>query len=294
MYYGTCRSSLAGTAAFLLLVSSSHALILDDFTAGAASSPEELNQPGFLSIEADLNSRSESVTQSGLDPASVVGGSRNTTVFVSHFSGDAPTEVTAAAGLVAYSAAPGLGVSMYSSPGEWGHGGGMALTYGGNTSNIAVSDMDIDILGTLGVSSSEKIEFSVSLSDVFVTGEPGSSYYVSLELRSGNETLYDLQQLYMEKFISDPNQSRLAWSFLDFEAANPMFDFSDVDGIQLTFAQAIDGVPAQIPFSQIDLTLTDFSVSAVPEPSTYTLMLGVLGLGFVVARSRRKGGSHHE
>jgi hypothetical protein len=79
----------------------------------------------------------------------------------------------------------------------------------------------------------------------------------------------------------------ITFSGISFTTATDAFNLAFVDPIYVILQQSID--PGGFWGPPPGIALTNFSVSAVPEPSTWVMMLiGFAGLGFAFRQSRRK------
>jgi hypothetical protein len=244
----------AATFAASLLASVSSgfgATILDDFSAG----------PFRLGVSEPSDSDGD--VDSGLDPTSVIGGRRN--VFVRHEAGAGMITadvVTSAGGAMTYTATG-------SAVGEQ-----LGFGYGSNIGAFPMVPMSADIASVGANALSIDVEFS--------------SHEIPLEL-------FYVSHVPVGPGISDSSfvQTTLPASSLPYTAVYPFSelqlnsgagtDFSDLDGITITFGRGAAPIPAG----------AQFRISAmrfVPEPSSAVVVgAAALTLGLWPRRRARRG-----
>jgi MYXO-CTERM domain-containing protein len=281
----------------LILGNSAFGLItIDDFTAGAASSSEQLGDAGYVDIVDADNLGNAEVTQAGLISGSVVSGQRITSVYASYspnFLGS-PGSMSTTARLVGFGENPGLQVSLQSSfetdQAATSFRNMVVLEYyedGTDWNSDPASDLSLDFFNSLGVSTAGELQFTVSFAGQSGSLGAGNTFSAFIELWSGGS---EPQSARIDQAIDGNVPSTMVWNLGAFALENPDFDFSDVDSISLALEASSDVFRDDLEPVSLDFTITDFSlsaISAVPEPSTYTLALGAIGLGFVALRRRR-------
>jgi PEP-CTERM motif len=90
-----------------------------------------------------------------------------------------------------------------------------------------------------------------------------------------------------DNILSFPASPFVTFSGISFTTATDAFNIGFVDPIYVILQQSTD--PGGFWGPPPGIALTNFSVSAVPEPSTWAMMLiGLAGFGFAFRQSRRK------